>query len=79
MSGFEKLNRGVPTAGEVAVTAVSDLPWSEVQRLVARAHAARSACIVGALRRFARSWGSVFHGPGHILPRDAGRQHVSAH
>ncbi len=81
MNGFEaQRNQVIPAAAPPSVTrSYSDIPWSEVQRLVARAHAERSAYVTSGLRRWLSSWASVFRGPGHILPRESGRRHVSAH
>lgn len=69
MNGSTK--RGATVRGDVKQGArermpVSDIPWSEVQGYIARAHAMRSAYLTEWLKRHARSWANVFRRPRYL-------------
>lgn len=74
MYGFEgeRHHSRSESAHQLSEFSYSDVPWSEVQRLTARARSERSACFAQQIGRIAATVASVFHGPGHILPRNPG-------
>ena len=71
MSRFENpKTTSVPAAdAPTAVPYVSDVSRVEIDRYVARGRALRSAYIAQYGRRLARSWASVFHRPGRLVPQ----------
>ncbi len=81
MYGFESKGSTAPDAsrGQPASQNDGQVSWSEVQRLIAKAHADRNAFLFNGIRRTLASWGSVFRRPGHILPRNSGQGQQPAH
>jgi hypothetical protein len=74
MYGFENPNVEPESKSKSEEAKVEDIPeistlsWDEIERCVARGRQLRSAHFAEWGRRLARTWGSVFRGPGRILP-----------
>lgn len=61
------------TSAASSITPVSDISPAELDRMVARAKAERSAYFVAWLKRTARIWASIIPGRRSILPKDFSR------
>ncbi len=70
MYGFENPNvKSNSEDGKVEdIPKISTMSWDEIERCVARGRQMRSAHFAEWGRRLARTWASVFRGPGRIVP-----------
>jgi hypothetical protein len=70
MNGFDSLELDPRHQGAAhsTTTEVFDMTRDDIQRSIARAHRLRAEHLAAWGQRVARTWGSLFRRPRHLLP-----------